>query len=158
PSSTSFTYKAETSRGVRGKQLDTRSGGNMRSSRLNVMLLSTALATIGVGLGCGQGEQGTGAGSGGGSSTGNAGFGGYPPRCVWGGGGGGLTFPVCPAMFTSEFMGTVDGMPFDTKDSGHITGVSLAISPPYQLSLGLSSGGKLDMEWGDPYIIGQWTK
>src|SRR5262245_49265248 len=100
----------------------------------------------------------SGAGNGGGSSTGNSGVGGAPTRCLWGGNGGGLTFPVCPAQFTSEFMGTIDGTPFDTKDSGHITGVSLPIAPPYQLNLGLSGGGRLDMEWGDPYIIGQWTK
>jgi hypothetical protein len=110
----------------------------MRTLRLKLMLLSTALATTSGGLGCCDT-----------SSDFNA------PRCVWE--KAGLTFPACLAPHTSEFMGTVDGMRFDSKDSGHVTGTSPLGTPPYQLSMALADNGSLDIDWDDPYLRGQWT-
>jgi hypothetical protein len=126
----------------------------MRSLRLNKLFLATALVAMAIGLGCDQSDQGSGSTSGSGSGAGID----YPPRCVWGEPDAGLTFPVCPAMFTSEFVGTVDGMPFHTKDSASWTGTSLPDAPPYQLSVNFNGTGDLDLEWGNPYIRGQWTK
>ena len=108
----------------------------MRSLRLSAILLSTVLTSMGAGLGCGQGDQ----------------------ECLWSGNDAGLTFPVCPAPYTSEFMGTIDGMPVDIKNSGDVTVVSPANHPPYKLSMALNGDGSLDLWWGDPYIPGQWTK
>src|SRR5262245_46434062 len=119
-----------------------RSGSNMRSLYLHLMVLSAALSAMGAGLGCGDG------GDGGGSPY---------PRCIWTENDAGLTFPVCPATYTSEFMGTVDGMPFDSKDSGNLTATSPPVAPPYQLSMRLADNGSLDLWWTDPYIQGQWA-
>lgn len=124
------------------KEISTRSSGNMRSSHLNVMLLSTGLAAMSAGLGCGVDSSGGG---------------GQIPRCNWTENDAGLTFPVCPGPYTSEFMGTVDGMPFDSKDSGNVTATSPPVAPPYQLSMRLADSGSLDIWWDDPYIWGQWS-
>jgi hypothetical protein len=123
----------------------------MKSLSINILVLFATLATMGCALGCSQGDQVSGSSAGSGGHDAGSG-------CLWGGNGGGLTFPVCPADNTSEFMGTVDGKPYDTKDSGHITATSPPVAPPYQLSMALSGTGSLDIEWGDPYLRGQWTK
>jgi hypothetical protein len=120
----------------------------MKPLRLNVILLSMGLASTGAGLGCGKSDQGSDPGSGGYGAGGG---------CVWGGNGGGLTFPACPDLFTSEFMGTIDGKPYDIKDSGHITATAPVEHPPYQLSLSIGATGALDLDWWDPYVRGRWT-
>lgn len=128
----------------------------MKILQINILVLSAALATMGWALGCTpECDQdghvsGTSSSSGGGGQDAGA-------RCLWGGNGGGLTFPVCPEKWTSAFIGTIDGQPYEIKDSGHITGTSPPVSPPYQLSLALSGTGSLDLDWGNPYIRGQWT-
>ncbi len=66
-------------------------------------------------------------------------------------------FPTCTEDDTSEFMGTIDGMPYHTKDSGHITAMAPPRHPPYTLSMKLAGEGSLDLMWGNPYIRGQWT-
>src|SRR6185503_5892345 len=53
---------------------------------------------------------------------------------------------------------TIDGKPYDTKDSGHITALTPTSHPPYQLSMALSGPGSLDLDWGDPYVPGRWTQ
>jgi len=124
----------------------------MSPSRIHRLVLSTIIATMGCVVGCcesGAVEGSSGAGGGAGGS-------GYWPTCLWGGSGGGLTFPVCPAPQTNEFIGTIDGKPYDNKDSGHITGMQAPTHPPYYLSLNLGGVGSLDMTWGNPFVRGQW--
>jgi hypothetical protein len=128
----------------------------MKSLHGNILVLSAALAVMGTALGCGQEDQISGSSSVSSSGDGTGGYGGGP-RCVSVGNGGGLTFPVCPAQKTSEFMGMLDGMPYDTKDSGHITAMAPAQWPPYQLSMSLSGVGSLDLDWGNPFVRGRWT-
>ncbi len=101
-----------------------------------------------------QGGQVEGSSTSGSGGSGGA-YSGQP--CLWGGNGGGLTFPTCTEDNTSEFMGTIDGMPYHTKDSGHITAMAPPKHPPYTLSMKLADEGSLDLLWGDPYIRGQWT-
>jgi hypothetical protein len=123
-------------------------------SRIDSFALCTAVAVTACALACVQPVQTSSS-----SSSGTAGGGGAPngQPCLWGGNGGGLTFPTCPAQRTSEFMGTIDGKPYDTKDSGNITATAAEQAPPYSLSMKLSGQGSLDLDWGDPYIRGQWT-
>src|SRR6185503_7734165 len=119
----------------------------MSPSRIHRLVLSTIIATMGCVVGCcesGAVEGSSGAGGGAGGS-------GYWPTCLWGGSGGGLTCPVCPAPQTNEFIGTIEGKPYDNKDSGHITGMQAPTHPPYYLSLNLGGVGSLDMTWGNPF-------
>ena len=95
-------------------------------------------------------------GGGNGSSAGSGGaFSGYP--CVWAESRPDLTFPVCPEDRTAEFMGTIDGKPYDLRYSGEFTAMGGAPHPPYSLGLGLPGFGHLSLEWGDPFISGQWA-
>jgi len=67
----------------------------MKPSWINGFVMSTVLAIIGCALGCSQSGEMEGT-----SSTGSGGaYSGQP--CLWGGSGGGLSFPVCPAPKTS---------------------------------------------------------
>jgi hypothetical protein len=124
----------------------------MKPFRDNILALCVGLATVGVALGCGEAGH---AGASSGAADGGYVLGG---GCLWGGGnGGGLSFPVCTKEMTSEFMGTIDGKPYDLRDSGHFTALSPIQHPPYQLSLALTGAGSLDLDWGDPYVHGRWT-
>src|SRR4051812_30361847 len=121
----------------------------MDPSRINRRIASAALAMMSLAFGCGQGDHVDGTSS----SSGGGGHDGGPDQfpCMWGGSGGGHSFPVCPAARTSEFIGTIDGKPYDLKSKGAITAMAPPNSPPYTLSMELSGGGSLDLLWGDPY-------
>lgn len=126
----------------------------MEPSRINRKFLSAVLSVVCLTLGCGQGDQVDGTSS---SSSGGGHDGGpvmFP--CMWGKPDAGLTFPVCTEPQTSEFIGTIDGKPYDLKTKGAITAMAPPAHPPYSLSMALSGGGSLDLLWGDPYIRGTW--
>jgi len=136
----------------------------MKPSRIDGIALSAVLMITGCALGCAHpvtvgsssSSSSTGAGGNGGADAG--------PICLWGegggGSGGGLTFPVCQDNFTNEFMGTIDGKPYDTGlETGHLTGMAPPnLQGPYTLTVGLDGIGFLDLEWGDPYLRGQWME
>ena len=79
---------------------------------------------------------------------------GFPP-CT-GAEGGVEGIPVCPGRLTSEFTGTIDGEPYDTKNSGDVT----AVSPPEihinMLSLRLAGPGSLNVSWGGLHECCEW--
>jgi len=108
--------------------------------------LATALTVMGCTLGCGGPDQVTGIDD---TTSGQ--------RCLWAESRPDLTFPVCPAPQTSEFMGTIDGKPYHTQDSGDITAMTIPVRPPYTISMKLAGSGSLDLTWWDPYIRGQWV-
>jgi hypothetical protein len=132
----------------------------MKLSCINELTLSAVLAITGCVLGCGQSGQvggsssSAGSGGGGGAEDGGADA---APICLWGGSGGGFSFPVCPVDDVNEFEGTIDGKPYDTKATKSITGMGPPGSHgPYYLGINLQGWGLLELQWGDPYLRGQW--
>lgn len=112
-------------------------------------MMPVVLAVMSLALGCGQGGQVDGSSTSGGHDGGPD-----PFPCMWG--KPDVTFPVCSEPQTSEFIGTIDGKPYDLKTKGSITAMAPPFHPPYNLSIELSGGGSLDLAWGDPYIRGTW--
>lgn len=129
----------------------------MKLTIRNKVALSTALLTAWCAFGCGQSSDEHPSNCS--SSSSGAGGGGLPvtPNCVWAGSGGGVTFPTCPAPDTGEFMGTIDGQPYDYKDKGVITAMAVPFHPPYSLSRQVGPFGYLDIGWPDPFVRGRWT-
>lgn len=77
--------------------------------------------------------------------------------CLWTESRPNRTFPVCTEVNTAEFMGTINGKPYDVKTSAII-----AMLEPHpdatlgRISIKIGDTGALDLDWGDRYRRGDW--
>jgi hypothetical protein len=110
----------------------------------------TALGFLGVALGCSGAECNNGHGGSGGADAG--------PGCTWDGTGGGVTIPDCSAYReTVNFVGTVDGKPYDNLIMDNIlTSHWPDGMNPQTMNMPLPAGGSLYLEWARPTVWGKW--
>ena len=126
----------------------------MKILHFNGLVSSIAILSTMCAIGCNEPESSDENGSASASATGAGGG----RACFYGEEGGGPDVPSCPERSTSEFIGTVDGAPYDTKDSGGFPIIPPLFHQPYRLTWPLAENGGLSLTWNDPYVCCQWTR
>jgi hypothetical protein len=118
------------------------------------------LSVLWVALGCtgDDGQQGDSSSSGGSILVNNRLFcweGPLDAGDEWSGDAGTVNLPECTERFSSIFQGTIDGQPYN-ETFAPAQAASLANEQPCSYTMLLPNMGKLDFEWTDPILGGQF--